>query len=136
MLCQGTAQTNAILCTLLISSVSSFGSDAVGILHPQCGSPYQYLLEITNYKGHRLERTIKFKVLGESGLQLYANQWIDSPRQDDAKSSRIQILHLSRHWWRTMEMLGNFEIVFDDSRKLEGSFRAKYVRPPGDFICE
>jgi hypothetical protein len=66
---------------------------------------------------------------------LYANQWVDSP-QDDAKSSRIQVVHLSRHWWRTMEMSGNFEIVFYDGRKLEGSFRAKYVKPRAELICE
>ena len=136
MLRRGAARTIAVFWALLISSVRSFGSDAIGVLHPQCGFPYGYLLEITNYQGHRLEKAIEFKVLGESGLQLYANQWVDSPRQDDAKSSRIQIIHLSRHWWRTMEMSGNFEIVFDDGRKLEGSFRAKYVKPPGDFVCE
>jgi hypothetical protein len=135
MLCRLTARISALLCALLLT-VRAFGSDAIGVLHPMCGSPYQYLLEITNYQGHRLEKTIQLKVLGESGLQLYANQWVDSPCQDDAKSCRIQIVHLSRHWWRTMEMSGNFEIVFDDGRKLEGSFKAKYVKPSGSFICE
>jgi hypothetical protein len=119
-----------------MSSVRAFGSDATGVLHPACGFPYQYLLDITNFRGHRLEKTIRFKVLGEYGLQLGANQWVDSPRDDDAKSSRIQVVHLSRHWWRTLEMSGNFEIVFLDGRKLEGSFKAKYVKPPGQFICD
>ena len=35
-----------------------------------------------------------------------------------------------------MEMSGNFEIVFYDGRKLEGSFRAKYVKPSAELICE
>ena len=136
MLGRGTARTGAVVCILLMSSVRSFGSDAIGVLRPVCGGPYEYLLDITYFRGHRLEKTIQFKVLGDYGLRLNANQWIDSPLQDHARSSRIQVRHLSRHWWRTMEMSGNFEIVFDDGRKLEGSFRAKYVKPPGDFICE
>ena len=136
MLGRATARTSVVLCPLLMSSVRSFASDAIWVLRPACGFPYQYLLDIPNFQGHRLEKTIQFKVLGESGLQLYANQWVDSPRQDDTEFSRIQVLSLSRHWWRTMEMSGNFVIVFVDGRKLEGSFRAKYVKPPGEFICE
>jgi hypothetical protein len=34
-----------------------------------------------------------------------------------------------------MEMSGTF-FVFIDGRKLEGSFKAKYVKPAGEFICE
>ncbi|MBV9770088.1 MAG: hypothetical protein JOZ32_11000 [Bryobacterales bacterium] len=120
----------------LLLTLRAFAGDDIGVLHPMCGLPYQYILEITNYRGHRLAQAIKFKVFGDYGLQLYANQWVDSPRDDDAKSSRVQILHVSRHWWRTMEMSGNFEIMFTDDRKLEGSFKAKYVKPPGLFICE
>jgi hypothetical protein len=89
----------------------AFGSDAVGVLHPVCA--------VTNYQGYRLEKPIQFKVIGESGLQVYANQWVDSPREDSAKSSRVQIVQVSRHWWRTMEMSGNFESVFEDGRKFE-----------------
>ena len=33
-------------------------------------------------------------------------------------------------------MSGNFVIVFGDGKKLEGSFDAKYVKPPGEFVCE
>lgn len=33
-------------------------------------------------------------------------------------------------------MSGNFVIVFGDGRKLEGSFKAKYIKPAGPFICE
>jgi hypothetical protein len=136
MLIRSTARVSALLCMLLSASVSAFAGDAIGVLHPMCGFPYQYILEITNYRGHRLEEPIKFKVLGDYPLQLEAGQWVDSPRDDDAKSSRIQIVHVSRHRRRTMEMFGNFEVVFIDGRKLEGSFRAKYVKPPGEFICE
>jgi hypothetical protein len=135
MLDRVTVRTSAILCALLLTP-RAFASDAIGVLHPTCGFPYQYILEITNYRGHRLEQTIRFKVLGDYGLQLEANQWVDSPRDDDAKSSRVQIVHVSRHWWQTMEMSGNFEIVFTDGRKLEGPFRAKYVKPPHPVICE
>ena|SRR5271165_2260232 len=134
MFCRLTARTSALLCALLLTR-RAFGSDAVGVLHPMCGV-FQYLLEITNYQGHRLEKPIQFNVLGESSLQLYPNQWVDSPRADNAKSSRVQIVHVSRHWWRTMEMSGSFEIVFDDGRKLEGPFKAKYVKPPRLVICE
>lgn len=131
-----TGRTTAVLCALILSCVRASGADSIGVLHPICGFPYRYLLEITNYQGPRLERALQFKVLGESGLRLSANQWVDSPRPDDAKSSRIQIVHLARHWWRAMEMSGNFEIVFGDGTKLEGSFNAKYVKPPNPLICE
>jgi hypothetical protein len=33
-------------------------------------------------------------------------------------------------------MSGNFEIIFDDERKLEGPFKAKYVKPASPVICE
>ncbi len=129
-------RTSAVLCALLMSSGRAFGANAAGVLRPTCEFPYQYLLDITNFRGHQLEEPIRLKVMGESGLQLYPNQWVDSPRDDDVKSSRVQVLHLSRHWWRTLEMSGNFEIVFADGRKLEGSFKAKYVRPSYPLICE
>jgi len=137
MLGRSRARTSAVLCALLVSSARTFGADATGVFRPKCEFLYQFLLDITNFRGHQLKEPIRFQVLGESGLQLYRNQWVDSPRNDDAKSSRIQVAHLSRHWWRTMEMLGNFEIVFTDGRKLEGSFKAKYVKPAGGpLICE
>ena len=135
MLGRATARTSVILCALLLT-LRAFGSDAVGVLHPMCGFPYQYILEITNYRGNRLEQPIRFKVLGDYPLQLEAGQWVDSPRDDDARSSRVQIVRVPRHWWRTKEVLGNFEIVFLDGRKLAGSFKAKYAKPPGQFTCE
>jgi hypothetical protein len=135
MLARFTARTSAILSALFLTLPAS-ASDAGGVLHPTCGFPYQYILEITNHRGQQLEQPIKFKVLGDLGLQLYPNQWVDSPRDDDAKSSRIQVLRVSRHWWRPMEMTGNLEIVFIDGRKLEGSFKARYVKPPAPIICE
>lgn len=136
MLGRLTARTGALLCTLLLT-LRVFGSDAIGVLRPTCGLPYQYLIEITDYRGPRLEKAIQFKVLGESGLELYANQWVESPRADDAISSRIQIVHLSRgSWMRPMEISGNFEIVLGDGRKLAGSFKAKYVKPAHLGICE
>lgn len=101
---RSTARASAVSCALMLSCLHAFGSDAIGVLRPQCGFPYQYRLEITSFRGHRLEQPIHFKVLGESGLDLYANQWVDSPRDDDAKFSRIQVLHLSHHWWTGTEM--------------------------------
>jgi hypothetical protein len=80
---------------------------------------------------------IQFHVLGDNGFQLYANQWLDSPGPGDAKFSRVQIVHLSSHWWRGTVMSGNFIVIFADGQKLEGSFKAKSVKPPGGFlICE
>jgi len=130
------ARVSALPWMLLLSSACVFGSDATGVLHPRCDHYYQYLLDITTFRGHRLEKTIQFHVLGENGFQLYANQWVDSPSQGDAKFSRIRIVHLSHHWWRGTVMSGNFAIVFADGKKLEGSFEAKYVTPPSQFICE
>ena len=33
-------------------------------------------------------------------------------------------------------MSGNFEILFADGRKMEGSFKAKYVKPREPIICD
>ena len=120
----------------LLLTLPAFASDAIGVLHPTCGFPYQYILEITDYRGHRLEKAIQFEVLGDYGLRLYMNEWVESRRPTDAMSSRIQIVHVSRHWWRPMKISGNFEIIFRDGRKLEGPFKAKYVKPPSLLICE
>jgi hypothetical protein len=126
----------ALLCMLPLSSVIAFGSDATGTLYPTCDFAYPYLLDLTTFRGHRLEKAIEFHVLGEYGFQLYANQWVDSRSPGDARVSRIQIVSMSSHWWRAMVMSGNFIVEFTDGKRLEGSFRAKYVKPPGDFICE
>jgi hypothetical protein len=84
-----------------------------------------------------LPKTIEFHVLGEIGFQLYANQWVDSRGPEGAKFSQIQIVQLSHHWWRGTVMSGNFVVVFVDGKKLQGSFKAKYVKPPGGlFICD
>lgn len=129
------ARVIAILWALSLTLHAS-ASDAIGVLHPLCGFPYQYVLEITAYRGHKLERKLQFKVLGLPALAAYGNQWVDSPRQDDANFGRIQIVRVSRHWWRALEMSGNFEIEFTDGRHMEGSFKARYLKPPTPVICE
>ncbi len=131
-----TARTSGVLCALVLSSLPAFGSDAIGLLHPTCGFPYGYLLEITSYRGQRLPEPIRFQVMGEPALQSYLGQWDAPPSNDDAKFRRIQVLHVSHHWGRAMEMTGNFVIEFEDGRKMEGSFRAKLVKPPEVLICE
>jgi hypothetical protein len=116
MLGRSTARVSALLCILLLSSVCAFGSDATGVLHPSCHPIYQYVLEITTFQGHHLEKTIQFDVLGENAFESYANQWLDSPKRGDAKLSRVQIVHLSHHWWRGTVMSGNFEIEYGDGK--------------------
>ena len=67
MLGQSTARVSALLCMLLSSSVYAFESDATGVLHPTCDSAYQYLLDITTFRGHRLQEPIQLHVSGENG---------------------------------------------------------------------
>ena len=129
------ARNVAVVCALLMSSERVFGDDATGDLRPICGFLINSL-DITNFEGRRVENPIQFKVLGDFGLQSSLNEWIDSPYPVDATVSRVQVVRLSRHWWRTIEMFGNFVIVFGDGRKLEGSFKAKYVKPQRILICE
>jgi len=93
--------------------------------------PYRYMLEITDYRGHRLEQAINFGII----LDFHLNEWVDLP-PGEAKSRRVQVAHLSHHWWQALEMSGNFEIVFADDRRLDGPFKAKYVTPPGRWGCE
>jgi hypothetical protein len=136
MMGRSTVRVSALLAVLPLGSICAFASDATGVLHPTCDVVNQYLLDITSFHGHRLQSPIQFHVFGENGFQLYANQWVDTPGPGDAKVSRIQIVHLSHGRWRGTVMSGNFIVVFGDGKKVEGSFVAKYVEPPGLFVCE
>ena len=99
MLIRSTARVSALLSMLLSASVSAFAGDAIGVLHPMCGFPYQYILEITNYRGHRLEEPIKFKVLGDYLLQLEAGQWVEAayaiPEGDIGRMYEILLVSVS-----------------------------------------
>jgi hypothetical protein len=95
---RSTVRVSALHCMLLLSSGCAFGSDATGVLHRTCDLAYQYLLDLTTFQGHRLQKTIEFQVLGEIGFQLYANQWVDSRGPEGATFSQIQIVQLSHHW--------------------------------------
>ncbi len=145
MLERSRALTSAALCALLLASAPAFGSDATGLIHfASCDRPYNYRLELTTFGRKRLEKPIAFRILGDLGLQMFANQWIDIPgvecatpgHCENAAFCKIQVVHISCHWWRTMRLSGNFIIRFADGRKLEGSFTAKYVKPPHQIICE
>jgi hypothetical protein len=131
------AVTSAAVCAFLIVSRPAFGSDATGVIHPTCDLPYGYQIELTNYGQHRLEKTIRFKALGEIG------QWLDELGMDcgaadpcAAYFSRIQVLRVSRQRGQIQRMSGNVTIILNGGRKLEGSFVAKFVKPPRPLICE
>jgi hypothetical protein len=97
-----------------------------GVIHPTCDTIYGYQLELTKYRRHRLEKTIRFKTFGDLGLQMFPNKWLDELGMECGEAdpcasffSRIQVLHVS-YYGGMLRLTGNFVIIFADHRKLEG----------------
>jgi hypothetical protein len=128
---------------VLLAFAPAFGSDASGVIHPTCDLPSGYQLDLTNYGQHRLEKTIRFRIYGVVGPQMFPNKWLDIHGVECGEAdpcaayfSRIQILHLSYDRGQMLRLSGNVTLILDGGRKLEGSFTAKYVKPPQPLICE
>lgn len=87
---------------------------------------------------------IHFSIFGQLGLQMYPNKWIDVSAEqcsgagecEKAIFGQVQVVHWSGDWWRNLRMSGNFIVIFPDQRKFEGTFKAKYVKPPNGFRCD
>jgi hypothetical protein len=138
-----TRSVGRILCLALLGCVRMRASDAAGLFRPICGPLNPYRVEIHDFRGQRLEKWIQFQVLDEDYRQPDLTEWIEAGGQqcsstkcEKATSSRVQVIRTTRHWLRSMTIRGNFEMVFADGRKLEGSFQAKYVKPVHELRCE
>jgi hypothetical protein len=68
--------------------------------------------------------------------------WIDVPAMECTGRDQCEValgkIQIVRFWylWRSIRLRGNFVVDFKDGRKLEGSFKAKEIRPPQTIICE
>jgi hypothetical protein len=123
-----------LLSVLLLGTLRASAADATGSLELTCGFPYRYILEITNFRGHRLKQPIQFRLLDPQDFNL--NRWEDSPGERSAEVSRIQMTRVYRLRRPNWGLSGNFMFVFADGRRMEGSFNAKYVEPRVPAICE
>jgi hypothetical protein len=115
------------------------GSDATGAVRVvSCDFFERYRLELVRVQGKNMEKLLAFKLPGYIGSQR-EDEWIDGPGMECTRlgecesvgGGRVRITHVSNR-----SLTGNFVISFKDGRKLEGSFSAKWMKRPKDFICE
>jgi hypothetical protein len=127
----------ALISLLLLGSPAAFGYDAIGVLHSTCDLyDHGYQLELEVFRGRRLQEPVVCDILGEAGLAIFRNRWIEVGCRN-AKFSRIQVVHMSRDTSENLSALsGGFVVVYADGHKLKGSFRATYIQPPQLLICQ
>ena len=128
------------LCSFLFTSQPANGSDATGFVRfESCTFFEMYRLEIMHYQGQNVEKTLTFKIPG-----YFSKDWIEVPAMecdgpdkcDFSAKSKVQILRASNGRGFLKAISGNFAVEFNNGRKLEGSFRAKGIKPPQEIICE
>jgi hypothetical protein len=128
---------------LTAPSVSIYGSDAKGsIRFGECNPMRWYRLTLTQFQNEKLKKTIDLELPNDWVLQHMTKEWLQVSGMEcvEEKScvgviGKIQNVHF--HGWREMTgITGNFIIEFVDGSKIEGSFNAKYIKPPTTIICE
>ena len=126
--------------SLLFAAVPVSGSDATGSMgFYKCSTIAWAHLTLDRFRGRPLEKTIVFTVWDHRRLEPSEKEWSDNEALECAKPdqcesathARIRFSHLS-----SGKVSGDFAIEFRDGRKLEGSFRAKRIRPPKPIICD
>jgi hypothetical protein len=97
------------------------------------------------YRKQALPNPIVFSLPDPLSLEEFAVDWWDwtasacagPDRCEEITKSRLQGVHVSFKWWRWPRTFsGNFAVEFKDGRKLQGSFKARFIKPKTTFICE
>jgi hypothetical protein len=120
--------------------------DASGSMRlASCSFSERYRLKLVGFQTEGLEKAIEFKVPDEVFLE-QEKDWIEVPATVECAQSaqceifgrgKIQILRVSHGWrGRLKSISGKFVVTFNDGRKIEGNFSAKYVKPSTPQICE
>ncbi len=133
-----------LACSLLLSSPPAYGSDATGFVEYGC-SVFPYRLALVRYRKQKLPNPIWFHLPRPEYLKEFTKDWAEgwdasqcgADRCEEIAKDKLQGVHASyrwRRWPRTFS--GNFSIEYKDGRKLQGSFKAKFIKPKTQILCE
>ena len=109
-----------------------------------CSFSERYRLNLVGFQTEGAERALEFKVPGvllepeKDGIEVPVT--VDCARAAQCEifgRGRIQMLRVSHGWRGSLKSIsGEFVVTFNDGRKIEGNFTAKYVKPSKLAICE
>jgi hypothetical protein len=119
------------------------GREARGVFRFQsCEVARQYRLTLTQSPKQQASNVIELDLPHDWGLENLTKDWLEvtgwackGEGQCESIAGKIRNVHL--HGWRSLNGIsGEFAVEFRDGRKLEGAFRAKYIKPASEIVCE
>lgn len=133
-----------VICCLLLLMPPAFARDASGsIRFASCSFSDRYRLKLVGFQTEGVERSLEFEV---PDVLEREKDWIEVPATAECAQSaqceifargKIQILRVAHGWSGSLKSIsGKFVVTFNDGRKIEGIFTAKYVKPSTLAICE
>jgi len=135
--------TVCLLLVLNLVPLKAYGIDATGLMRfASCNYVNQYRLTLTRYEKHNLEKPVVLELPGDWALTHLTKDWCDVSGTECSGDGRCEtvaakIQGVRIHGWRGMSAIsGNFVIERKDGKKLQGSFKAKYLKPAARIICE
>jgi hypothetical protein len=142
----GLAMLRCVICCLLLFIPSASATDASGSMRlASCSFFERYRLKLVGFQTEGSEKALEFNIPSESVLE-QEKDWIEVPATVECAQSaqceifargKIQILRVSHGWRGSLKSIsGKFVVTFNDGRKIEGNFGAKYVKPSTLWICE
>lgn len=120
---------------VVVLPVSADASDATGTVRFwSCPFSNHYRLTLETFRKHKLPNPIALALTDSPAWSL---RWMDveglacGPETCDAIAvSKVRITRKSYKWTSFGSLSGDFIIEFKDGRRLEGSFKAKGIKPP------
>jgi hypothetical protein len=128
-------------CSLFFVAQPIWASDATGsFTFASCSFAESYRIDLSRFQ--KKDRALTFKV-PETLVTGSWRDWLEVPGEECTASghceiimkSKIRILHVSPGSVHAKKISGDFEVLFSDGRKREGSFSAKFAKPSTQFIC-
>jgi hypothetical protein len=109
-----------------------------------CSFFERYRLTLVGFQTQGLEKALEFEVPDENVLER-EKDWIEVPATVECARAaqcelfargKIQVLRMSHGWRGLKSISGKFVVTFNDGKKIEGDFSAKFVKPSAQQICE
>jgi len=133
-----------LFATLVVAvPLSSYSSDATGSLRfTSCEPMRWYRLTLTRFRNQNLKNAIALELPADWVLLHLTDEWLDVigglECAPDGSCATVtgKVRNVRFHGWRGSAISGDFIVQFLDGSKLQGSFNAKYVKPPAKIICE
>ena len=132
-------------CLLLFIPTASARDASGSIRFASCSFFERYRLKLVGFQTEGVEKALEFKIPDEGVLER-EKDWIEVPATVECAQSahceifgpgKIQIRRVSHGWRGSLKSIsGKFVVTFNDGRKIEVYFTAKYVKPSTLAICE